>query len=165
MNRNLSFLFLNDQSGAALVIALLMMVVLTLIGLASTFTSTFEIKLSGNKRGSTNAFYSADSGVQVVLSNIENFNLPGKYDTDSKYYYSLETGVPNPTNADIVIYHDTTQTGSPRGLGFSATGNFDFVHYVVESKGQDQVDLSPVKSTTAVQQKVVRLVPTLQGGN
>jgi Tfp pilus assembly protein PilX len=163
MNRNSSFL--NDQSGAALVIALLMMVVLTLIGLASTFTSTFEIKLSGNKRGSTNAFYSADSGAQVVLSNVENFNLPGKYDVNNKYHYSLESGILNPTNADIVIYHDTTQSGSPRGMGFSATGNFEFVHYDVESKGQDQVELSPIKSTTTVQQKVVRLVPTLQGGN
>ena len=162
MNRNHSFL--NDQSGAALVIALLMMVVLTLIGLASTFTSTFEIKLSGNKRGSTNAFYSADSGVQVVLSNIENFSLPGKYDIGNEYHYSLESGVTNPTNADIVIYHDTTQVGAPRGLGFSAIGNYDFFHYSVQSKGQDQVDLSPIKSTTTVQQKVVRLVPTVQGG-
>jgi uncharacterized protein (UPF0333 family) len=162
MNRNQ--IFLKTQSGVALVMALLMMVVLTLIGLASTFTSTFEIKLSGNKRGSTNAFYSADSGAQVVLSNIENFNLPGKYDIGNKYHYSLDSGVTNPTGADIVIYHDTTQSGAPRGLGLSATGNFDFAHYTVESKGQDQVDLSPVKSTTTVQQKVVRLTPTLQGG-
>jgi len=162
MNRNHSYL--NNQSGAALVIALLMMVVLTLIGLASTFTSTFEVKLSGNKRGSTNAFYSADSGVQVAVSKIENFNLPGKYDIGNKYHYSLESGVTNPTKADIVIYHDTTQVGAPRGLGFSAIGNFDFIHYVVESKGQDQVDLSPIKSTTTVQQKMVRLVPTAQGG-
>ena len=153
-----------NESGVALVMALLMMVVLTLIGLASTYTSTFEIKLSGNKRGSTNAFYSADSGVQVVVSNIENFNLPGKYDIGNKYHYSHESGNPNPTNADILIYHDTTQTGAPRGLGLSATGNFEFVHYTVESKGQDQVDLGPIKSTSTVQQKVIRLVPTLQGG-
>jgi len=42
---------LNNQSGAALVIALVIMIVLTVIALAATFTSIFEIKLSGNKRG------------------------------------------------------------------------------------------------------------------
>lgn len=52
---------LKDQAGAALVIALIMIVVLTLIGLASTFTSTFEISLSGNKRLSTDAFYDSET--------------------------------------------------------------------------------------------------------
>jgi len=68
-----------NESGAALVIALIMIIVLTLIGLASTFTSNFEIKLSGNKRGSTDAFYAADSGAQSVLVHIANFNVPGQY--------------------------------------------------------------------------------------
>src|SRR4030043_731939 len=64
---------LKDQSGAALVIALIIMVVLTVIALASSFTSIFEIKLSGNKRGTTDAFYTADGGVQAVLPVITNF--------------------------------------------------------------------------------------------
>jgi type IV pilus assembly protein PilX len=51
---------IKNESGVALVVALIMMTVLTLIGLASTFTSTFEIMLSGEKRRSTDAFYAAD---------------------------------------------------------------------------------------------------------
>ena len=70
---------LKDQSGAALVVALIMIIILTLIGLASTFTSTFEIKLSGNKRSSTNAFYTAEGGTQSVLVNLTNFNVPGSF--------------------------------------------------------------------------------------
>ena len=70
---------LKNQTGMALVIALLMMIVLTLIGLASVFTSSFELKLAGNKRGSTDAFYAADTGVHVSMANVRNFNLPGKY--------------------------------------------------------------------------------------
>src|SRR4030042_5231811 len=66
---------LRDQACAALVIALVMIIVLTVIGLASNFTSIFEIKLSGNKRGSTDAFYTADAGVHAVLSNLGNFNI------------------------------------------------------------------------------------------
>jgi len=156
--------FLKDQSGAVLVIALIMMIVLTLIGLAATFSSTFEIMLSGNKRGSTDAFYSADSGVQVTVANIENFDLPGKY-VGNQYDPFIDSNNPNPTNAKVTITYDTAQAGSPRGLGFSATGQYEFKHYVIESTGQDQVESNPVKSNCTIQQKVVRLVPTMQGGN
>ena len=153
---------LKDQSGVALVLALVMIVILTLIGLASTYTSTFEMKLSGNKRGTTDAFYAADSGVQVVTANVDNFSLPGKY-VDNKYDPFTDPNNPNPTKANVLIQYDTTQEGSPRGSGFSAI-SFEFKHFVIDSKGQDQLDLSLVKSAAEIEQKVVRLVPTLQGG-
>jgi hypothetical protein len=153
---------LKDQSGVALVLALIMIVILTLIGLASTYTSTFEMKLSGNKRGTTDAFYAADSGVQVIVANVDNFSLPGKY-VDNEYDPFTDPNNPNPTKAKVLIQYDTTQEGSPRGSGFSAI-SFEFKHFVIDSKGQDQLDLSLVKSASEIEQKVVRLVPTLQGG-
>ena len=155
---------LKNQSGAALVIALIMIIVMTLIVLAASFTSNFEIKLAGNKRGSTDAFYAADSGVQAVMANLNNFDLPGKY-VGNKYDPFTVTDTtspdynPNPTKAQVQINYDGTQSGAPRGLGFSATGNYEFVHYLIESTGQDQIELSPIKSTCTVQEKVVRLVP------
>ena len=153
---------LKDQSGVALVIALVMIVVLTLIGLASTYTSTFEMKLSGNKRGTTDAFYAADSGVQVTVANIENFSLPGKY-VDNKYNPFKDSSNPNPTNAKVIIQYDTTQEGSPRGSGFSAI-SFEYKHFLIDSTGQDQTELNLIKSACTIEEKVVRLVPTLQGG-
>jgi uncharacterized protein (UPF0333 family) len=153
---------LKDQSGVALVFALIMMIVLTLIGLASTYTSIFEIKLSGNKRGSTDAFYAADSGVQVAIANIKNFDLTGKYIGD-QYDPFTDPSNPNPTKAKVTINHDTTQSGSPRGIQMSAT-HFGFEHFLIESTGSDQMESSPIKSTCTVQEKVVRMVPTLQGG-
>ena len=153
---------LNDQSGVALVLALVMIVILTLIGLASTYTSNFELKLSGNKRGTTDAFYAADSGIQVIMANVDNFSLPGKY-VDNKYDPFTDANNPNPTKAKVVIQFDTTQEGSPRGSGFSAI-SFEFKHFVIDSKGEDQLDLNLIKSAAEIEQKVVRLVPTLQGG-
>ena len=153
---------LKDQSGVALVLALVMIVILTLIGLASTYTSIFEVRLSGNKRGTTDAFYAADSGIQVVVANVDNFSLPGKY-VDNKYDPFTDPKNPNPTKANVVVQFDTTQEGSPRGSGFSAI-SFEFRHFVIDSKGQDQLDLSLLKSSAEIEQKVVRLVPTLQGG-
>ncbi len=154
-----------NQSGVALVIALIMIIVLTVVVLAASLTSIFEIKLAGNKRGATDAFFGADSGVQIVMADPSNFDLPGKYDATGKYNYSANAANPNPTKADIIIYHNSTQAGAPRGFGFSATGNYEFMHFLIESTGKDQVEVSPIKSTSVIQQKAVRLVPTLQGGN
>ena len=153
---------LTNEKGAALVIALMMMIMLTLVGLGSIFTSTFEVKLSGNKRGSTNAFYAADSGIQVVIANIENFTVPGKY-VDNQYDPFTDTANPNPTNARVINTHIPDQHGSPRGTGFSAT-HFEYLYFMINSIGEDQIDFSPVKSSCAMEEKVVRLVPTLQGG-
>ena len=153
---------LKDQSGTILVIGLLMMVMLTLIGLSAILTSTFELRLSGNKRGSTDAFYAADSGVQSVMANIENFNLSGKY-AINPYDPFTDPNNPNPTRASVAMTHVTDQQGSPRGLGFSAI-NFDFDYYrhQFHRTGSDRDESR--EATSVLEQKVVRLVPTLQGG-
>jgi hypothetical protein len=172
---------LDNQSGVALVIALIMIIVLTLIGLASTFTSIFEIKLSGNKRGSTDAFYTADGGAQGVITNLDNFNVPGHFsdpqsplptDLQAEWIdkqftspaFSLPSGVNFVDPPQVTIYH-TTRTSAPRGLGFSATGNIEYEHYIVNSFGRDQMDSSLIRSNCQVREKVVRLIPTSQGGN
>jgi hypothetical protein len=154
---------LKDQCGAALVIALIMMIVLTVIGLAASFTSIFETILSGNKRASTTAFYVADGGAQSALSYIQNFSLPGQYDTtEHKYVYDKSTN-PNPTDAHpIEITYNPSRSGPPRNSKFSATGQYEFMYYEIESKGEDQTDFNPNKANCTVQESVLRLVPTEQ---
>ena len=177
-----AFLALKDQSGAALVIALIMMTVLTVIALASSYTSIFEIKLSGNKRGTTDAFYTADGGVQAVLLAATNFSVSSytlipnsgtlpqdlrNESIDSRFSsptLSLPTGVSFTDPPNVTIYH-TTRTDAPRGLGFSASGNYNFAYYIIDSTGRDQIDAALLKSNCEVIEKVVVLVPTLQGGN
>lgn len=160
-----------NQSGAALVIALVMIVVLTLIALATTLSSNFENMLAGNKRGSTDCFYTADSGIQASLSNISNFS-PALYVTpaslsdhpevDSRFKPPMSIGNLS-TQPDVYIYH-TTLTGSPRGLHMSAAGNYAFSYFIIDSKGCDQLDVSLVKFNCEHQEEVVRLLPTSQGG-
>jgi hypothetical protein len=174
-----------NQSGSALVIALIMMIVLTVVALASSLTSIFDIKLSGNKRGMTDAFYVADGGVQAVLPRVANFHIDSSYtavnDTgtlpealrteriDKKKtgaVLSLPSGVIFADPPDIIIYH-TSMTGAPKGTGFSATGSFEYQYFIIDSIGYDQLDTlsKSSKSRCEVRQKVVRLIPTAQGGN
>ncbi len=176
---------LKKESGAALVVALMILIVLTLIALAASSTSIYEIKLAGNKRATTDAFYTAEAGVQAVLPTISNFHtssytlvpnsggltqpLRGE-SMDMKFTnpaFSLPT---NPTvvsfaeRPTVTIYH-TTRVGAPRGLGFSAGGGYDFVYYVIDSTGKDQLDAASLKASCEIVEKFVVLVPNLQGGN
>jgi len=150
-------IILRNQSGTALVIALIMIIVISLIALASSYTSIFEIKLSGNKRGSTDAFYAADTGVGEITTNIANFNL-NSYNAPTNQYVPFNdpnNTTPNPTNAQVNITYTPAQSGPPRGMGFSAY-NLNYAYYQVQSVGKDQAGTG---STTTIQEEVVRLMP------
>jgi hypothetical protein len=154
-----------NQSGAALVIALIMMIVLTLIGLASTFTSTFEIRLSGNKRGSTDAFYAAEGGVQATLANSANFTtssytlipnssgLPVDLRNESidKRLSAPVLLLPAGVNFDdpprVTIYH------SPRIGGSGTQGGIISDSYIIDSVGRDQIGSGISRSTSELREK------------
>ena len=53
-----------NEKGAALLIALTIMLALTLLGAAATMTASIEINIAGNQRTSTKAFYAADAGIE-----------------------------------------------------------------------------------------------------
>ncbi len=171
---------LQNQSGAALVIALMILVVLTVISLSSSITSITEIKLSGNKRGSTDAFYTADGGVQAAIANLSNFSsstytaIPGtggispeilNQSVDSflpSGSVTFPAGVTFTTPPTVVIYHETS-TGAPVGLGISAvSGTVGFEYYIVDSTGVDQTDTNSdltLRSRSEIVTTAVRIMP------
>ncbi len=139
---------LNNQSGAALVIALIMMIVLTLIGLASTFSSTFESKLSGNKRESTGAFFTADSGLEAAKSTRTNF------DTTTGDYVTPGAVPANLADEAIDLVRTGTNLNLPGGLTFTIPPAVTIYHlraggegirsyrsdrYIIDSTGRDQL--------------------------
>jgi hypothetical protein len=181
-----SNLILRNESGVALVVALLMIVILSLIGLASSSTSTFEIRLSGHKRGAADAFYTADGGTQSVMPNVGNFNISSGYVPvvtnslpvelqneyiDQRYppnpaappanFFSLPTGISLADAPQVTIYRIDPNLVKkvPRGLGLSATA-FQYNYYIIDAIGEDQMDSSAVKSNCEIRQKIVRLIPT-----
>ena len=56
--------FVRNQKGVALIVALMMLVVLTFIGLSAVSMSYYETKIAGNERVYNNAFYAADGGIE-----------------------------------------------------------------------------------------------------
>ena len=68
--------FLNEEKGFALVIAILIMVLLTVIGLGILAVTDIESKISDNYRSHTQALYIAESGIERVISY---FNSPASF--------------------------------------------------------------------------------------
>jgi len=60
----------SQEAGSAYVIALLVLVILTVIGLALTLITQTEVSLGANERTINRTFYAADSGVAVAVAKV-----------------------------------------------------------------------------------------------
>lgn len=75
-----------DQKGVALVVALIMLLVLTFLGISSISSSVFESKISGNERWGSTAFYATAGGVDVGISRIPDITAySGTIGSDESY--------------------------------------------------------------------------------
>jgi hypothetical protein len=62
---------LSGEKGVALVIALIMLLILTFIGISAISTTTFETNVTGNERVGTDAFYASEAIFQVGLKQLD----------------------------------------------------------------------------------------------
>lgn len=120
-----------NNKGVALVIALLMLLVLTIIGIASVSTTIFEANIAGNERVGVDAFYTSEAGSQVGVSKLPDSTPIAKTKLqDDSYYWG---GGP-------------ADEGSPRGAkslgmfmapGYEATSpGWGFTRYQVNATGK-----------------------------
>jgi len=161
--------FLRNQSGAALVIALIMIVLITLIALASSYTSIFEIAMSGNKRGTTDAFYAADTGINAIMAyptisfNTTAYTPIMPANTASQYtpFPFSALNIPNPTNipaANASVTWLQNLSGPPRGGGYSAV-NVSYAYFQVQCTGNDT---SGSGAQSTIQEEVIEIIPIAQ---
>ncbi|GAB6192348.1 PilX N-terminal domain-containing pilus assembly protein [Desulfocastanea catecholica] len=67
----------DEEDGFVLVVALMVMVILSLIGIAGLNTSIFEEQIAGNEWNAKRSFYKADGGISTGVELLEqNFNCP-----------------------------------------------------------------------------------------
>lgn len=62
-----SSLSISNQKGSVLVVAMLIMVLLSILGISAIRTATTEVRISANERLHKSAFYAAESGWQVAV--------------------------------------------------------------------------------------------------
>jgi hypothetical protein len=63
---------LKNEDGSVLVIAIIMLVLLTALGISATTTSTIEIQIAGNQRTYKQNLYQAEAAAMEVAQRIEN---------------------------------------------------------------------------------------------
>lgn len=119
------------QRGAALVVGLLLLLILTLLAISGMNTATTELTMAGNEQYQARAFQAAETGIELVIN-------AGTFDPNPAPPTPAITPFPDPdplTDDDSV----TTRTfargssGPPPGYSF---GTFASEHFEIESAGQ-----------------------------
>lgn len=113
---------LMEQKGIALVVALIMLLVLTFVGLAALSFTSYEVKISGNERVYNNAFYAGDGGIE---------NFRGRVST-GEFVYSMV----NSSSYQVSIGDCVSTVRYTRGAPYIDPGNsVTYIDFFVTSEG------------------------------
>jgi hypothetical protein len=135
---------IKDQTGAVLVIAAIMLLVLSVIGIYAMGSSIIETKISGQKKFYDAAFNDADGGVAYVrvlnpFGGITSANPPSN---------------PVTYNAPTADYHFTVgvsylgNSPPPVGSGTGQRAGFRAHHHLIVSTGRDAPQAASNASAT-----------------
>jgi hypothetical protein len=128
---------LNSEHGAALLIAVMILLILTVIGVYAVTTSTLETKITGFHKWHVEAFYAGDAGLDYTLATYP--------------YGSLDSSTPTwpspPPYHHVEPVFDVTATylGStppPAGSGTGIREGFKAHHFKTVSVGSDSAGIS-----------------------
>ena len=103
------------QSGAALIVALVLLLVITMLGISAVSTSSLEILMAGNSQYSQQAFQAAESAIE---SEIALGNLSTSLNRISAYSYPNDASAS--TQTQYVIAGEVPAGGYSLGAGFQA---------------------------------------------
>ncbi|MEM9386121.1 MAG: PilX N-terminal domain-containing pilus assembly protein [Pseudomonadota bacterium] len=113
------------QRGAALVVGLVLLLVMTLLGVTGISSNTLDLVMAGNTQHSQDAFEAAESAIQaeVLRGPLEDIAVPRTTED-----YQFAAGV----TADTTTTYNSTQLPPP---GYSLT-EYRSDHYQIDSLGE-----------------------------
>ncbi len=147
---------ITSERGMATLIALIMVAMLTLLGLAALQTSDDEVTITGNELQEVRAFYAAEAGLEKAAAALQT-----EYDS---------TGVPPtvmPSGTDTVNMCLVTYTTTDNGAAVQkelTTGNLAGLHALVKSFTITSTATSPIDNVSVqlTQTFEAALVPIFQ---
>ena len=125
------------HQGAALVTALLLMMVLTVLGVAGLATAVLELRMAGNAQLQERAFAAAEPAIEQAVTTAD-------LDTSSTPSAPLKPGCDGacavPVTGDpfdYSLYYDAAAGRTPvPGGGYSLGSGLQAHHFVIEAKGE-----------------------------
>jgi len=115
-----------DQRGMALVFALVVLLILTILGVSALRTSSLEQLMSGNTQEQTRAFEAADSGLSRSLNDMQNNGGsvdPTSFADNTQYTYQIQpvsgaensTAVATAKTPALIQIGPATRSSTPSG--------------------------------------------------
>lgn len=117
------------EDGSILVVTLVMLVLLTIVGIAATDTATIETRIAGNIKTQKIAFYAAESAKGYVAGNTDLYH-GGNLDPSNPSTFT-KTGSEPPFEGDVT-YAGATEP--PRRSGYEA-GKYKAHRYRMDCTG------------------------------
>ncbi len=140
---------IDKQSGAVLIVSLLMLLVTTMLGITSMSTAVMEEKMASNSRQKQLAFQAAESGLRFaetwLTNNVTNIvTFTNNFNSGSalvELYWDKQ-----PNNATVVsplgfdVYDETAWTiGTSIATGQVLVGTQPSPRYIIEYMGKDGI--------------------------
>lgn len=130
---------INSQKGAALITALVMLVILTMLGLSTLTTNTMNERMAANSQEVNRAFQAAESGLDLAYADVDSFNINNtsanpntytdsafaSYDADLTYSVAFRQSTPpkrgSGWDSNYALYHFDTDSSASTVSGASAS--------------------------------------------
>lgn len=125
------------QGGAALVIGLLLLLVLTILAISGMTTATLELQMAGNTQYKERAFQAAETGIEQAIDK-------ATFDTANALVLANQkvdptVGSSNDDTYDARMEFDkNTGTTIVPGGGYSMGTGFQAYHFNIESTGRSE---------------------------
>ena len=108
----------HHQRGAALITALVMLVILTMLGLSSMSTNTMEERMAANSQETNRSFQAAESGLDQGYADADSFDL-NHTKANPNTFSVTDFGSYDATLTYSIAYRQ--QTPPKRGSGWDST--------------------------------------------
>lgn len=119
------------QRGAALVVGLVLLLILTLLAISGMTTATTELTMAGNSQFQARAFQAAETGIEQVIA-AATFNPAVPTVTVAT---TLDDNDPNTTDDDRYSAVTTAEGSAPPPPGYSFN-TFSTEHFQIRSRGE-----------------------------
>jgi Tfp pilus assembly protein PilX len=150
----------HSQTGAALITALVLLTIMTLLAVTSMGTNTLEEKMAANAQETNRAFQTAETGLQLVLADDAAFDTNNKVDDNGTPFvrdddvYDFTGSDPNvgDYNADTVYTGEFRQKTPPKRAAKSWNAEtYSFYHFDLSARGATQSGASTTLHAGAYQ--------------
>ncbi len=122
----------HHQSGAALVVALIILLVLTILGVSAMNTTSLEEKMAANAQELTRAFHAADSGITRGYRGLDTTTLLGTQEGGTP---TMRIGSSGKNTGAKSVARYIGATDPPINSGFGEDSGYQAYYFDLQSSG------------------------------